>query len=102
MSSEIVSAESAPMMISEWNEVMTQPSSACAVGIHRPIAHIAASKAMPRRAARILISVGYFACLTNSTPKNPHHFYGFYYGLARTVWRGTFACLLLSGRQPVQ
>src|SRR5438034_4584113 len=63
--SVMVRAESAAIWISEWKEVMVQPSSACAVAVARAI-----SQRAPRmdRAARVRIGSPYIA---NSNDRDP-------------------------------
>jgi hypothetical protein len=63
------------------------PGSAAASAIEPdpPIAHDAASHAMPKRAARILIGIAYIARFMTEIRC---HCYGFYYAAILTVRRG--------------
>src|SRR2546430_12725028 len=58
MSSVIVSSESCPIWMSEWKEVMTQPSSAWAVAVARAVSQ---SAAMAARTTRLTMVATYIA-----------------------------------------
>src|SRR4029077_18472700 len=57
MSSLMVSVESAAMLMSDWKDVMIQPSSACAVTFDTANDHATAMAVIATRAARIFIGV---------------------------------------------